>query len=92
MGWDNKEIIQKLCEDVEWIPYSVKVGTYNIFIYSIGSSTNTLMLNGGDGYKASLINSFERKQAIFISKIEKKMYNRNLSKFKTFQNIYWNNT
>jgi len=75
MGWDNKKIIQKLCEDIEWVPYSIKVDTYKIFVYSIGSSTNTFMLYGGDGYKASLIDLFEREQAIFISKIEKKMHN-----------------
>ncbi|RHZ86373.1 hypothetical protein Glove_51g25 [Diversispora epigaea] len=72
MGWDNEEIVQKLYENIGWIPFSINIGTFEIFVYSIGASTNSLILNAGNGYKSSLINIFERKQAIFVSKIENK--------------------
>jgi len=72
MEWDNEEIVQKLYENIGWIPFSINIGTFEIFVYSIGASTNSLILNAGNGYKSSLINIFERKQAIFVSKIENK--------------------
>ncbi|RHZ64643.1 hypothetical protein Glove_321g25 [Diversispora epigaea] len=50
MGWNNKEIIQKLYENIKWIPFSIH----------------------WDGYKSSLIYLFERKPAIFVSRIENK--------------------
>ncbi|RHZ77227.1 hypothetical protein Glove_184g100 [Diversispora epigaea] len=72
MGWNNKEIIQKLYKGVEWIPFSISVDIYEIFVYSIGTSSNSLLLHGGNNYKASLVHFYERRQAIFVSKIEKK--------------------
>ncbi|RHZ45909.1 hypothetical protein Glove_642g14 [Diversispora epigaea] len=70
MGWTNKNIIEKLSNNIDFIPVSIMVGTYKIFLYSVGSSNNLEWQKAGNGYK-SLIHSFGKKVAIFVSKIEK---------------------
>ncbi|RHZ68621.1 hypothetical protein Glove_294g79 [Diversispora epigaea] len=71
MGWTNEDIIKKLSKSIDFIPISVMVGTYKVFLYSVGSSDYTPWQNAGDGYKSSLIHSFGKKVAVFVSKIEK---------------------
>ncbi len=71
MGWTNKNIIQELSEDVEFFPVSVTVGTYKIFLFSVGTSSNITWKKAGNGYKSSLVHSFGRKASVFVSKIEK---------------------
>ncbi|RIB18837.1 hypothetical protein C2G38_2183552 [Gigaspora rosea] len=39
MGWNDNNIIEKLKEDIQFIPFNIKLGSNNIFIYSIGISS-----------------------------------------------------
>ncbi|CAG8602958.1 1137_t:CDS:2 [Diversispora eburnea] len=57
--WDNEEMVQKLYENIRWIPFSIYIGTFEIFVYPIGLLTGSLVLNAGNGYKSSLIHILE---------------------------------
>ena len=71
MGWNNKDIIEKLCENIPFIPCSFLVEKIKIFVYGVGCSSRTDWFYAGPGYKSSLLYRFNgNKQAIFISKIE----------------------
>jgi hypothetical protein len=70
IGWNDKNIISQLSQNVPFFPFSFFIGKYLIFIYGIGSSLHEDWNNGGLGYKASLNNKYLDKPAIFVSTIE----------------------
>lgn len=71
MGWNNKDIIKELCEDVSFIPHSFFVGQIKIFVYRVGYSSRTDWFHAGPGYSSSLLYRFNgNRLAIFVSKIE----------------------
>ena len=59
-----------LKEDVEFFPVTYLVGEYKFFLYAIGCSSNESWKYAGSGFQASIIHTFERKQGIFVSRIE----------------------
>ena len=71
MGWNDKNIIKKLSENISFIPQSFLLGNIKIFIYGIGYSSNADWFHAGSGYKSSLLYKFDgNNKALFISKIE----------------------
>ncbi|PKY61695.1 hypothetical protein RhiirA4_523270 [Rhizophagus irregularis] len=72
MGWNDKNILETLKKDVDYIPVTVNVGNCKIFIYSMGSSSHKKWCYAGSGFQSSLLYRYEKKQSIFVSRIEEK--------------------
>ncbi|RIB10704.1 hypothetical protein C2G38_2263855 [Gigaspora rosea] len=72
MGWNDNDIIEKLKEDIQFIPFNIKLESNNIFIYSIGVSSHEKWYYAGPGFQALLIYKYEKKPAVFVSRIEDK--------------------
>ncbi|GES75262.1 hypothetical protein GLOIN_2v1834394 [Rhizophagus clarus] len=70
MGWDNKNIIDVLLSNIDFCPFSCKVGEYEIFIYGLGSSTHSDWNKADNGYKSSIIHTYKKRAAIFVSEID----------------------
>uniref|UniRef100_U9UH23 Uncharacterized protein n=1 Tax=Rhizophagus irregularis (strain DAOM 181602 / DAOM 197198 / MUCL 43194) TaxID=747089 RepID=U9UH23_RHIID len=70
MGWDNKNIIDVLSSNIDFCPFSCKLGDYEIFIYGLGSSTRSDWNQAGNGYKSSIIHTYKKRAAIFVSEIK----------------------
>ncbi|GBC10581.1 hypothetical protein RclHR1_09740006 [Rhizophagus clarus] len=70
MGWDNKNIIDVLLSNINFCPFSCKVDEYEIFIYELGSSIRSDWNKVGNGYKSSIIHTYKKRAAIFISEID----------------------
>ena len=71
MGWNDKNIIKELYEDVSFIPQLFLLEKIKIFVYGTGYSSHTDWFHAGPGYKSSLLYKFNgNKQALFVSKIE----------------------
>ncbi|CAB4376555.1 unnamed protein product [Rhizophagus irregularis] len=70
MGWDNKNIIDVLSSNIDFCPFSCKLGDYEIFIYGLGSSTHSDWNQAGNGYKSSIIHTYKKRAAIFVSEIK----------------------
>ncbi|RIB02135.1 hypothetical protein C2G38_2228675, partial [Gigaspora rosea] len=54
LGWTNESIIEQLSLDVLFVSISLSLGEYKIFVFGVGSSSNSEWNNGGPGYKSSL--------------------------------------
>ncbi|CAB4470170.1 unnamed protein product [Rhizophagus irregularis] len=72
MGWNDKNILKTLKQDIQHIPVTVNVENCIIFIYGIGTSSREKWRYAGSGFQSSLLHMYERKQSIFVSWIEKK--------------------
>jgi hypothetical protein len=72
MGWNNENILRILKQDIQYIPVIVNVENCEVFIYNIGSSSCKKWCYAGPGFQASLFHLYERKQSIFVSRIEEK--------------------
>jgi hypothetical protein len=70
IGWNNKRIIDALLSNIDFYPFSCKLGEYEIFIYGLGSSTRSDWNKASNGYKSSIIHMYKKRQAIFVSEIE----------------------
>src|ERR1044072_4893908 len=73
MGWDNKNIMDVLLSNIDFFPFSCKLGEYDeyeIFIYGLGLSIRLDWNKVGDGYKSSIIHTYKKRAAIFVSEIE----------------------
>ncbi|CAB4473438.1 unnamed protein product [Rhizophagus irregularis] len=65
MGWDNKNIIDVLSSNIDFCPFSCKLGDYEIFIYGLGSSTRSDWNQAGNGYKSSIIHTYKKRKELF---------------------------
>ncbi|PKY19716.1 hypothetical protein RhiirB3_438997 [Rhizophagus irregularis] len=72
MGWNDKNILETLKQDIQHIPVTVNVENCIIFIYGIGTSSREKWRYAGSGFQSSLLHMYERKQSIFVSRIEEK--------------------
>ncbi|CAB4416348.1 unnamed protein product [Rhizophagus irregularis] len=72
MGWNDKNILEILKRDIEYIPVTINVENRKVFIYSIGSSSHEKWCYAGPGFQSSFLYMYERKQSIFVSRIEGK--------------------
>ncbi|RHZ82228.1 hypothetical protein Glove_110g47 [Diversispora epigaea] len=72
MGWNDKDILESFKKNVQFTPVNINIGNKNIFIYSIGVSSYEKWYYAGSGFQASLINTYEKKQSIFVSRFEDK--------------------
>ncbi|CAB4442456.1 unnamed protein product [Rhizophagus irregularis] len=72
MGWNDKNILETLKQDIQRIPVTVNVENCIIFIYGIGTSSREKWRYAGSGFQSSLLHMYKRKQSIFVSQIEKK--------------------
>ncbi|RHZ54903.1 hypothetical protein Glove_421g102 [Diversispora epigaea] len=70
IGWNNEKIINILSSNIDFYPFTCKLNEYEIFIYGLGSSTYLDWNKAGNGYKSSLIHTYMKRQAIFVSEIE----------------------
>ncbi|RIB03686.1 hypothetical protein C2G38_2224352 [Gigaspora rosea] len=70
LGWTNETIIQQLLLNVSYIPMSFSLGEYKIFIFGIGSSSNSDWNYAGPDYKSSLLRTTSGKCMLYVSKIE----------------------
>ncbi|RHZ51762.1 hypothetical protein Glove_470g6 [Diversispora epigaea] len=72
IGWKDKDILENLKKNVQFTPVNINIGNKNIFIYSIGVSSYEKWCYAGSGFQVSLINTYEKKQSIFVSRFEDK--------------------
>ncbi|CAG8449188.1 10055_t:CDS:2 [Funneliformis caledonium] len=63
-----------LKNDVEFFPVMCLTGKYKIFLYAIGCSLNEKWRYAGSDFQSSIIHTFEKKQGIFVSRIENNKY------------------
>ncbi|CAB5217189.1 unnamed protein product [Rhizophagus irregularis] len=59
-----------LSSNIDFCPFSCKLGDYKIFIYGLGLSTRSDWNQAGNGYKSSIIYTYKKRAAIFVSEIE----------------------
>ncbi|GBB91846.1 hypothetical protein RclHR1_19260002 [Rhizophagus clarus] len=72
MGWNDKNILETLKKNIQYIPVSINVENCRVFIYGIGTSSRKKWGYAGSGFQSSLLHSYERKQSIYVSRIEEK--------------------
>ena len=70
MGWNNKNIIEQLSQNISFYPFSFFVGKHQVFVYGIGFSSYEDWNNSESGYKALINYKYLDKPAIFVSTIE----------------------
>ncbi|RIB08857.1 hypothetical protein C2G38_2210498 [Gigaspora rosea] len=70
LGWTNESIIERLSLDVLFVPISLSLGEYKIFVFGVGSSSNSEWNNGGPGYKSSLVRTVNGISFLYVSTIE----------------------
>ncbi|CAB4410646.1 unnamed protein product [Rhizophagus irregularis] len=59
-----------LSSNIDFCPFSCKLGDYEIFIYGLGSSIRSDWNQAGNGYKSSIIHTYKKRAAIFVSEIK----------------------
>jgi hypothetical protein len=69
IGQDDPKIIEELSRGVRFTPFQVTVDKYKIFVYGLGVSSCSELHNAGSGYSSSLLHFYNKKQALFVSKI-----------------------
>jgi hypothetical protein len=72
MGWNDTKILEILNQDIQYTPFTINVENHKVFIYGIGSSSHEKWCYAGLGFQASFLHTYERKQSIFVSRIEEK--------------------
>src|SRR6266498_349948 len=72
MGWSDENILEILKRDIQYTPVTINVENCKVFIYGIGSSSREKWCYAGSSFQASLLHIYERKQSIFVSRIEEK--------------------
>ncbi|CAG8451207.1 3092_t:CDS:1, partial [Gigaspora rosea] len=65
LGWDDNEIIKELISDI-FFPFSISYNKLSIFIYGIGVSNKLELKNASNGYHATILNFYKKKQSQFI--------------------------
>src|SRR5437764_1190650 len=68
MGLENNDIVNQLLVDVEFQPFSIKVDSYNVVIFSIGTSSQKDWLGAGPGYMSSFVHIYKKKCCVFFQK------------------------
>ncbi|GES80416.1 hypothetical protein GLOIN_2v1483553 [Rhizophagus clarus] len=66
MGWNNKDIIKKLCQDISFISHLISLEQIKIFVYEVGYSSRTDWFNAGPGFKSSLIYKYQENMHILL--------------------------
>ena len=69
LGWNTKKIIDIISTNIDFCPFSCKLGKYEIFIYELGSSENLDWNKAGNGYKSSIIFTYKKRSSMFVSEI-----------------------
>ncbi|CAG8666372.1 16494_t:CDS:2, partial [Dentiscutata heterogama] len=67
---DLTSAISTLLLNIPFISISFSLGEYKIFIFGIGSSSNSEWNYAGPGYKSSLLRTTNGKHVLYVSKIE----------------------
>ena len=68
MGLENIDIINQLLVDVEFQPFSIKVDSYNVLVFSVGISLQKDWLGAGSGYMSSFVHVYRKKRCVFFQK------------------------
>ncbi|GES84180.1 hypothetical protein GLOIN_2v1880126 [Rhizophagus clarus] len=69
IGQDNPKIIEELSRDVRFISFQITIDKYKIFVHDLGVSSHPDWRNAGSGYSSSLLHFYNKRQALFVSKI-----------------------
>ncbi|GBC35518.2 hypothetical protein GLOIN_2v1880126 [Rhizophagus irregularis DAOM 181602=DAOM 197198] len=69
IGQDNPKIIEEISRGVRFIPFQITIDKYKIFIHDLGVSSHPEWHNAGSGYSSSLLHFYNKKQALFVSRI-----------------------
>jgi hypothetical protein len=70
MGWNDKDIVEVLKQDIQYTPVTINLANSKMFIYGIGISSREKWHYAGPGFQISFYNMYERKQSIFVSRFE----------------------
>jgi len=70
LGWTNESIIEELLLDILFVPISFSLSKYKIFLFGIGSFSNSEWNHGGPGYKSSFIRNVNGTNFLYVSTIE----------------------
>ncbi|CAB4385937.1 unnamed protein product [Rhizophagus irregularis] len=69
IGQDDPKIIEEISRGVRFIPFQITIDKYKIFIHDLGVSSHPEWHNAGSGYSSSLLHFYNKKQALFVSRI-----------------------
>ncbi|CAB4386289.1 unnamed protein product [Rhizophagus irregularis] len=69
IGQDDPKIIEEISRDVRFIPFQITINKYKIFIHNLGVSSHPEWHNADSGYSSSLLHFYNKKQALFVSRI-----------------------
>ncbi|CAB4446540.1 unnamed protein product [Rhizophagus irregularis] len=69
IGQDDPKIIEEISHGVRFIPFQITIDKYKIFIHDLGVSSHPEWHNAGSGYSSSLLHFYNKKQALFVSRI-----------------------
>ena len=70
IGWNDESIVEKLSTINSFSPITIALDELKIFVYSIGSTSQQLLKNGGPGFQSSFYYKYKNKSSLFVSKIE----------------------
>jgi hypothetical protein len=70
MGYDNKNIIEELQEDVPYFPFFVTLDKIKIFVSRLGTPSKYAFHNAGADYMSTFIHVYNKNQALFVSQIK----------------------
>ncbi|CAB5310802.1 unnamed protein product [Rhizophagus irregularis] len=69
IGQNDPKIIEEISRGVRFIPFQITIDKYKIFIHDLGVSSHPEWHNAGSGYSSSLLHFYNKKQALFVSRI-----------------------
>jgi len=70
MGWTDETILATLKKEVKFFPRVCLVDQYEVFVYAVSVSSQAKWMYAGTGFQSSINHIFQRKQAIFVSRIQ----------------------
>lgn len=71
LGFDKAIIMDELLSDLPFHPYIFRLGSLQIWIINIGSSSEILTNLAGPRFKSAFIYQYNKRQALFFQEIEK---------------------
>jgi hypothetical protein len=67
LGWNDPELLEQSLVDIEFRPFLIKIGKYNIYVTALGEPD---IMKAGIGYTAVLIGDYLGRVAKYIQRID----------------------
>uniref|UniRef100_U9TTL0 Uncharacterized protein n=1 Tax=Rhizophagus irregularis (strain DAOM 181602 / DAOM 197198 / MUCL 43194) TaxID=747089 RepID=U9TTL0_RHIID len=72
MGWNNKNILETLKKDVDYISVTVNIGNCKIFIYSMELSSHKKWCYVSSSFQSSLLHRYKKNNQFLYHKLKKR--------------------